>query len=379
MKAVFSLSDVDVLKRELASLIPFVKSSHRVEALARSLGFKSNAALRVELLKQPGSREVDDLAFHLYLNEHGFFEGVASTLGEAVIRCKFPTERRALRAAMDFEPTLTRYGLGVFEAARKTRQQREHDLQQGRAQLLTPDALEEFIRAVEFMSYFPKRQGLNTKATSYGLKHQAEAFHLSRDAESYVSNGALIAAAIHLGFNIGQSGPNAYFNLGSRQQYPVLSAFGEEGRMTRVPGTVNAVTNLRSTAWQNLLIAAINAGLEQKMFGLEPEDNPSKKPVFRFTFAGLPAIAHAGDAGYGELIVRAAVGPTEEAEKWIQCNGAGFLAGDAFVSGWLERTKGKWLQTSAKPHGSFRRSLLSRLAMERVVPNGYAATGPFQM
>jgi hypothetical protein len=57
-------------------------------------------------------------------------------------------------------------------------------------------AVSEFERAVAWLSRVPKRKSANRDdGYSYGLKHAAEAW-----AGAYLPNGALIAAAVHLGF-----------------------------------------------------------------------------------------------------------------------------------------------------------------------------------
>jgi len=64
--------------------------------------------------------------------------------------------------------------------------------------------------------------------SSYGLKHAAEKFACTYPEGAvlgprYVSNGALIAAAVHAGFdlktskdNLGRDEPNAHFNFSKR-------------------------------------------------------------------------------------------------------------------------------------------------------------------
>jgi hypothetical protein len=65
--------DIDLLKKQLARSLPQVKSSHRVEAMARGLGWGTNAALRVSLKKDlPVKRVVNDQAFVAYLQRHGY-------------------------------------------------------------------------------------------------------------------------------------------------------------------------------------------------------------------------------------------------------------------------------------------------------------------
>lgn len=129
---------------------------------------------------------------------------------------------------------------------------------------------------------------------------------------------------------------------------------------TKIP---NPYKSVRAKAWRNAMVAAINAGLEQGLFGLAPDENlwPSTEPsegherprgtggaVYRFTFpGGVPALAWIGDAGFGELSVHVALWPTEEAERWVRVNNAGRLAGEVWATGWLERKIQPYLQTSA--------------------------------
>jgi len=97
MKVQFSLTDIEHLKGELTRLLPAIKSSHRVEAMARGLGWKTNAALRAELARQEQQRNVDDQAFTTYLRHHGFVETKPGALDDAVVRCRL-IEREAIRA-----------------------------------------------------------------------------------------------------------------------------------------------------------------------------------------------------------------------------------------------------------------------------------------
>ena len=56
-----------------------------------------------------------------------------------------------------------------------------------------------------------RRKTINTKFTSYGLKHMVE-----RATGQYVSNGAFICAALYLGYKMKRSrlsSPNVYFNI----------------------------------------------------------------------------------------------------------------------------------------------------------------------
>ena len=65
---------IDSMKADLTNYLPHIKSSHRVEALARGLGFKTYAALRAVDLFWDGPfwAEVNWSAFNDYLKEKGF-------------------------------------------------------------------------------------------------------------------------------------------------------------------------------------------------------------------------------------------------------------------------------------------------------------------
>lgn len=75
---------------------------------------------------------------------------------------------------------------------------------------------EEVIQCRAWLRAFAsKRQSINTRAGSYFLKHIIEAA-----VGSYVSNGALIQAAILEGFEVRPIGPrnlNAFFNISLRR------------------------------------------------------------------------------------------------------------------------------------------------------------------
>jgi hypothetical protein len=214
MKARFTLSEIELIKVELTRLLPDVKSSHRVEALARGLGWNTNAALRAELARDHMERIVDDHAFKDYLQDHGFREVDFGTLGEAVVRCKFASERVAIQAVMATEGRLTRYGFGIIGHAGQTHEQRVLEFQQKRREMLEPWAVGEFVMAREFLSRFERRKTVNKAAGSYWLKHQAENFHRENGYPgAYVSNGMLIAAAIDLGLRIAENGPNAFLSI----------------------------------------------------------------------------------------------------------------------------------------------------------------------
>lgn len=211
------------------------------------------------------------------------------------------------------------------------------------------------------------------RISSYGYKHQAERLQQERGAPShYIANGMFIAAALDLGFEIRRipGSPNVYLNIADlRPKRP---------RHSR-PASYWYASPMREAAWRNIMVAAINAGIDQGHFGLEPDDNRFKDEgkIFWFELDGLPAIAYVQDFGGGNLAVHAAINPTRHAEKTIHLMNAGFLAGEGFSAGWMEREAGKYLQTRI-PFSSFRTPIEKRLAELDIEPHGFAKVGPIR-
>ncbi|MHB8286061.1 MAG: hypothetical protein ACYDD1_15485 [Caulobacteraceae bacterium] len=373
MKVSISHADLDPLKSALLALAPAVKSSHRVEAMARGLGYGSHAALLAGLAEAPAPCSVDNSAFGAFLKDRGGDDLPWDTLSEAVVRTKLGDARSAIAAVMEREPALCANGLRSYDR-RQTPQQNAKAFADSRDKMLGSHYVAQFVRAVEFLEAQEKSTRVNRDRTSYGYKHLAEHFHKERapGEDPYVANGMFIAAAVHLGFTIKRdhdNSPNVFINIAKPKA---------TRQRTQLAGSMRGAA--RKAAWRNMMVAAINAGLEQGLFGLAPDDNRFEdNATFRFQFDGLPAIAHIRDISFGELAVHVAVNPTDRAEDWIESHNAGFLAGDAFASGWLEREKGRWLQVSDSPVGCVRTALLDQVVAARVAPKGYADAGRVMM
>lgn len=133
----------------------------------------------------------------------------------------------------------------------------------------------------------------------------------------------------------------------------------------------------RQRAWRNLMVLAVNAALEQRLFTLRPGDNRfggvgGRDALFDFTLpGGLPARGYVADAGFQELTVHAAVNPIGE---WVRAGNAGFDAGDAVAMGWLERERGAWLQSS-ESRFHCRKGILPQLEALHVEPHGFGDRG----
>lgn len=218
---------LDAIKADLRASLPEVKSSHRVEAAARGLGFRSHAALLMAL-KSPDSNLVaaDGSTFRDYLTAHGFDAG-AKPFFTAIARV-------AMRGVMEQEPKLAWNGIGAGRIERRadgTRPTaREHftAFQARRQDLLQDRVIEEFLRALVFLPRVVRTKTVRNEAHSYRLKHIAENLACTYPdgdvlGPHYVSNGALIAAALHLGFryrtfldDLGYDSPNVTFNMSKR-------------------------------------------------------------------------------------------------------------------------------------------------------------------
>jgi hypothetical protein len=210
MKLTVSLSEIELMKADLRAALPDVKSSHRVEALARGLGWSTNAAMRAELGLGPAEASADEDAFSGYLREHSF-DAPKGGVTRILARC-------GIRRAMDLDAQLTHFGYGVFHDRKQTPEERRAKFAENRAGMLDDYAAAEFVRAVAYLSRFGRRKTINTKSGSYGLKHGAEKF-----AGGYVANGMLIAAALALGFSAKPThfgSPNAFFNISLKVSSP---------------------------------------------------------------------------------------------------------------------------------------------------------------
>lgn len=360
--------DIDGLKRELGTLLPHVKSSHRVEAMARGLGFETNAALRAHLRREDICTDVNDRAFVSYLAQRAFSLPNLPVLTMAAEQVRYAEPRAQIQAVMAQYSDLSAFGFGVFQGT-KSLAERKAEFDRDRVAMLSGASVEQFLRAVEYLAKQPRRKTINRKRTSYGLKHDLERYSSDMGLNNtYVTNGMFIAAAIHLGFMVERDGPNAMFNIAEIEARRNASLAQPAGK------------GARRKAWRNLLVTGINAGLAKKLFGLGEGENwwgVAREGIYRFEVEGRPAIASVNDAGHSELRINVAVNPTADAEAWIAVSNAGFLAGDGFASGWIERKTGKWLQDAGSAVGKFRRNLLPVLAAIEVKPQGYDDKGPF--
>lgn len=144
----------------------------------------------------------------------------------------------------------------------------------------------------------------------------------------------------------------------------------------------NFYDTARKRAWRNILVSAINAGIDQRFFSVLPQgnfwpgyrDDGRQHPFkYSFTVGGIPGAAVVQDIGFEELAIHAALWPTG---KGLMSFEPDFSGGEAVASGWLERDRGAWLQFETKAL-KCRNARLSTVAELVVRSKGYGDRGKF--
>jgi hypothetical protein len=122
--------------------------------------------------------------------------------------------------------------------------------------------------------------------------------------------------------------------------------------------------SIRRKAWRNAMVATINEALDRRLFSLEPDGIDIEFPQIDFEVDGIPASAVVRGIGWDEIHATVRMWPGR------RCFSA---------SGWLERRKGKWLQTPSTIHHSVsgNNDLARRVAAIQIEPKGYADNGQF--
>lgn len=214
---------LDRLKAGLRLTAPEIKSSHRAEALARSLGFATNAELRARLHEEPAPRRVNPKAFSAYLSERGLPDAASLVLRAAA--------HAIILTVMDQDDRLHMWGWGGGRPERRdngrweTNEEHYQRFQAYREELKSVSATEEVLRSIALLSRVPATKTIRPDTDSYRLKHIAQNLECRYpDGEDlgpgYVANGSLIVAAAHLGFRYrtgqgpdGWDWPNVTFNM----------------------------------------------------------------------------------------------------------------------------------------------------------------------
>lgn len=215
---------LNAIKGELNSTLPHIKSSHRCEAIARGLGFRTYSSARViALTAAPDRVPVCGELFAAYLAKHDFAVSVERFYRAAA--------KVALRDIAKMNPKLTMWGIGIGQPQRKADgkwedfKDRNAKFMEAREELVSDGAVGPFLTSLAFIAKVKRTKTIRDRTGSYRLKHIAENFVCtypegSRLGPQYVPNGALIAAAIHAGFQyrsyvdeLGYDDLNVNFNM----------------------------------------------------------------------------------------------------------------------------------------------------------------------
>lgn len=124
--------------------------------------------------------------------------------------------RQDLLDAIEKEPFLTDFGIGIWHGHRKLpKEERQQILQEDREAL--SQRFEEFCICCKWLLLCKYRKTMNPRNTSYGLKHRVE-----NHFGTYITNGTFIAAIIHLGipYEIIYGSPN--IKVGISMKLPPL-------------------------------------------------------------------------------------------------------------------------------------------------------------
>lgn len=143
MKFAVTQRAVEAIKSDLRERLPLIKSSHRSEAIARGLGWRTNAAMRVSLAGGDAERVMDADSFVAYLRGHDF-DADGRHFARAGLRVQ-------VRAVMEAHEQLTSFGFGVYQEGRISVEEWRKRYAESRAEMLSDAAVEEFERAIEFL------------------------------------------------------------------------------------------------------------------------------------------------------------------------------------------------------------------------------------
>jgi hypothetical protein len=150
--------------------------------------------------------------------EEGWHPAIETTRAEA---------EPFLRKALELEPRLTHFGLGIFdeskkrlEAARRGKSTQDLDDEFVRERQGLHEHLDEIAACADWIKRQIRIKTFNTHSTSYGYKHMVERWFRGKVGPYvYVANGSFIAAALGLGYPLKPSdsnSPNAYFQFSRR-------------------------------------------------------------------------------------------------------------------------------------------------------------------
>jgi hypothetical protein len=159
----------------------------------------------------------------------------------------------------------------------------------------------------------------------------------------------------------------------------------------------------RRRAWRNLMVAAINSGLERGLFTTAPgpivgeplrtasdyrpgaaPDYPHNGCIFSFELPdGTVVRVSAANIGWDEISLHVAANPSDElldvrgSPMHVTSTFVRAIGCDAYAEGWFERRTGPYLMVSDRPRFAARAESRGRLANLMIEPKGYKDSGKF--
>ena len=143
----------------------------------------------------------------------------------------------------------------------------------------------------------------------------------------------------------------------------------------------NEYLTIRQKAWNNIMIAAVNAGLNEEIFDLNSPNSwdPNDYTYLFDISSGLKGKATVRELqGGGELEFYLLISPTPKAKEMNEVdNFFDFSYGEAWACGYLERLTGAWVQYGYASKSSFRcrKHLINQLASINIKPLGFGKVG----
>jgi len=179
---------IDWLKDDLTKSLPHIKSSHRAEALARALGFRTYATLHAVDWLRNGAiiAEINWAAFSDYLEDKGF-SVTAKPLYLAIGRSSI------------------QFILGMRDYQYLRHQIYAERSKQGLGNIISDSSVEEYLRAYSLVSKIPHTRTITKKRGLIDLRQLVEKVSFTYpDGEvsppSYVPAGTVVLASLGAGF-----------------------------------------------------------------------------------------------------------------------------------------------------------------------------------
>ncbi|MBL4746298.1 MAG: hypothetical protein JKY08_08005 [Flavobacteriaceae bacterium] len=215
MQITFTEEHIPYVKKWLRDALPDIKATDRLQALARSLGFKSYEALLFNLNQNKLQFKLDSTLFIEYLSNRGHL--ISDRLFARVIM------RTLLEAILQKETNLTTHGFGIPNRNGLTGEKYRDEFTKSIFEFYHNDYCDQLQLALIFLQASNKIKTINKKRSTYNLKHSAE--NLSREYEyntqlgNYVSNGVFIAGCHIEAFTVKRvswNSLNGYINISNR-------------------------------------------------------------------------------------------------------------------------------------------------------------------